>query len=126
MASFEPTSAIVQPPPPPEEPTEPPSPETGRSNVAVTVAAVFTTQGPTPEQPPPLQPVNIEPEFVAAARVTMVPSWKLPLQVAPQLILAGVDVTAPEPVPTVATNTVNVLGGGGKAKVTVTVASPVS
>ena len=77
-------------------------------------------------QPPPLQPVNVEPEFGVAAKVTIVPSWKLPLQVAPQLIPAGVDVTVPEPVPTGETVTVNVLGGGGSAKVAVTVTFPVT
>ncbi len=46
-----------------------------RVNVAVTVVAAFmvTTQEPVPEQPPPLQPVNVEPPAAAAVRVTTVP-----------------------------------------------------
>jgi len=90
------------------------------------VAAVLTTQVLVPAHPLPLQPVKVEPEFAVAARVTRVPSWKLPLQVAPQLIPAGVDVTVPDPAPTVATKTLKVFGGGGSVKLAVTVASPVT
>ena len=44
-------------------------------NDAVTVVAVFiiTTQVPVPAQPPPLQPVNVEPALAAAVSVTVAP-----------------------------------------------------
>jgi len=40
------------------------------SNVAATVMAAFmvTTQEPVPEQPPPLQPENVDPPAAAASR----------------------------------------------------------
>jgi len=44
-------------------------------NVAVTVVDAFmvTAQVPVPEQPPPLQPVKVDPPAAAAVRVTTVP-----------------------------------------------------
>jgi len=45
------------------------------SKVAVMVVAAFmvTTQDPVPEQPPPLQPVNVDPPAGDAVSVTTVP-----------------------------------------------------
>src|SRR5213076_2587955 len=73
----------------------------GRLNVAVTVVAALkvTVQVPVPEQPPPLQPVKIEPAAGVALRVITVPLAKLAVHVAPQLIPAGALVTVPLPVP---------------------------
>jgi hypothetical protein len=70
-------------------------------NVAVTDVAAFTvtTQVPVPEQPPPLQPVNVDPAAGAAVRVTAVPPVKACEQVAPQEMPAGELVTVPLPVP---------------------------
>ena len=69
--------------------------------VAVTVVAAesVTTQVPVPEQPPPLQPVKVEPAAGVAVNVTAVPLAKLAEQVAPQVIPAGKLVTVPLPVP---------------------------
>jgi hypothetical protein len=52
---------------------------------------------------PPDQPVNVEVAFGAAVRITDVPPLKLAVQVAPQLIPAGLLVIVPEPVPEVVT-----------------------
>jgi hypothetical protein len=70
-------------------------------NVAVTVVALVTVtvHGPVPLHPPPLQPVNSEPTAGPAVSVTTVPLIKLALQVAPQLIPAGLLVTVPVPAP---------------------------
>ena len=69
--------------------------------VAVTVVAAesVTVQLPVPEQPPPLQPVKVEPAAGAAVSVTAVPLVKLAAQVAPQVIPAGELLTVPLPVP---------------------------
>jgi hypothetical protein len=66
---------------------------------AVTVVApvIGTVQVPVPEQPPPLQPVKVEPAAAAAVRVTEV--LKLAEQVKPQSMPAGELVTVPLPVP---------------------------
>ena len=78
-------------------------------NVAVTVTGTFpaTVHVPVPEQPPPLQPANIEPVAVVEASVTAV--VKVPVQVVPQLMPAGVLATVPAPVPASLTVTVNPL-----------------
>src|SRR5439155_16360889 len=57
----------------------------GRAKVAVTVVAAFTVtvQVPVPEQPPPLQPVKVEPAAGAAVKVTAVPLANAAAQVAP-------------------------------------------
>jgi hypothetical protein len=110
----------------------PPSPslllerKTGASKVAVNVAAVSTIQVPVPTQPPPLHPIKVEPELLVAVRVTVVPFRKVSLQVVPQSIPGGSDMTVPDPVPTFATTKLNVPGGGARLKVAVTVASTVS
>jgi hypothetical protein len=69
-------------------------------NEAVTelFALSVTVQAPTPLQAPD-QPAKVEPAAGAAANVTAVPLAKVTLHVAPQLIPAGLLVTAPLPVP---------------------------
>ncbi len=58
---------------------------------------------PVPEQPPPDQPVKVEPAVGFAVSVTAVPCANWALQVAPQLIPAGELVTVPAPVPALLT-----------------------
>src|SRR5438309_1341194 len=91
----------------------------GRLKVAVTVVAAetVTVQAPVPEQPPPLQPVKVEPAADAAVSVTAVPLAKLAEQVAPQVIPAGELVTVPLPVPALLTVSAKL----GRLKVAVTV-----
>jgi hypothetical protein len=69
-------------------------------NVAVTAraAVIETVQAPVPVHAP-LHPANDEPLAAAGVRVTEVPLLKLALQVVPQLIPAGAEVTVPAPVP---------------------------
>ena len=76
-------------------------------NVAVTdvAAATVTTQVPVPEQPPPLQPEKSEVASPTALNVTTVPIAYGALQVDPQEIPAGVELTVPLPVPTFNTAT---------------------
>src|SRR5205823_3595817 len=62
-----------------------------------------TTHAPVPEQPPPLQPLKVEPAAGVAVSVTVVPLAKLAVHVAPQVIPAGELVTVPLPVPAVLT-----------------------
>src|SRR5580693_5302112 len=66
--------------------------------LSVTVQVV-----PTPLQPPPDQPANDELAPAVAVRVTEVAGAKLALQVAPQLMPAGVLTTLPVPLPLRAT-----------------------
>src|SRR5438132_6829110 len=75
------------------------------AKVAVTVVAAesVTVQAPVPEQPPPLQPVKVEPAAAVAVSVTVVPPAKLAEQVAPQVIPTGELVTVPLPVPALLT-----------------------
>jgi hypothetical protein len=70
-------------------------------NAAVTEVAAFivTAQVPVPVQPPPLQPVKVEPAAGAAVRVTTVPLVKEVEQVAPQEMPVGALVTVPLPAP---------------------------
>jgi hypothetical protein len=70
------------------------------ANVAVTALAAFsvTVHEPVPAHAP-LHPVNIAPAPGAAVRVTSVPLLNDAEQVMPQLIPAGVLVTAPDPAP---------------------------
>src|SRR5207244_2717488 len=98
----------------------------GRLNVAVTVVAALkvTVQVSVPEQPPPLQPVKIEPAAGAAVSVTALPLAKLAAQVAPQVMPAGELVTVPLPVP--AGVTVRVKVWSVKVAVTVVAAETVT
>src|SRR5437879_11607259 len=82
-------------------------------NVAVTVVAALrvTVQAPGPEQPPPVQPLKVEPPAGAAVSVTAVPLAKLAAQVAPQVMPAGLLVTVPAPVPALETVSVKVCRG---------------
>src|SRR5947209_4778176 len=91
-------------------------------NVAVTMVAALrvTVQAPGPEQPPPLQPLKVEPAAGAAVSVTAVPLAKLAAQVAPQVMPAGLLVTVPAPVPALETVSVKV-GVEAAVKVAVTV-----
>src|SRR5439155_10840692 len=94
--------------------------------VAVTVVAaeIVTVQAPGPEQPPPLQPLKVEPAAGAAVSVTAVPFVKLAAQVAPQVIPPGELVTVPLPVP--AGVTVRAKVWGVKVAVTVVAAEIVT
>jgi len=91
--------------------------------VAVTIVAALrlTTQASVPEQPPPLQPVKVEPVAGVAVRVIMVPTGKLAEQVVPHVIPAGELVTEPLPVP--AGITVALTRGGSAASSTSTQSS---
>ena len=76
-----------------------------RLKVAVTVWLEFkvTAQVPVPEQPPPLQPVKVEPAVAAAVSVTLVPGERVSTQAPGQLMPAGLLVTVPLPVPVTVT-----------------------
>src|SRR5881296_3542383 len=89
------------------------------AKVAVTVVAALrvTVQVPVPEQPPPLQPVKVEPATGAAVNVTAVPLAYVAEQIAPHEIPAGALVTVPVPAPVLPTASVKVC----TAKVAVTV-----
>ena len=80
------------------------------ANVAVTVVAPLsvTVQVPVPEQPPPLQPVKVEPAVGAAVNVTAVPLANAAEHVGPQVIPVGLLVTVPVPAPVLVTVSVNV------------------
>jgi hypothetical protein len=67
---------------------------------------MVTAQVPVPVQPPPLQPVNVEPAAGVAVRVTAVPLAKAAEQVAPQEMPAGALETVPVPVPAFVTASV--------------------
>jgi len=67
--------------------------------VTEVAAFIVTVQAAVPAQPPPLQPVNVEPAAGAAVKVTAVPLANGAEQVAPQLIPAGALVTVPVPAP---------------------------
>ena len=81
-----------------------------RVNVAVTLraAVMLTVHVPVPVQAP-LQRVKVEPLLTAGVRVTDVPDAYVALQVLPQLIPLGEDVTVPLPVPAFATVSAYVL-----------------
>ena len=81
-----------------------------REKVAVTLFAELTetVQSAVPEQALP-HPPNVDVASGVATSVTVDPGVKLLLQVAPQLIPAGVLVTAPAPVPLFVTETAKVM-----------------
>ena len=94
----------------------------GAVKLAVTVWSAFivTVHEPVPLQPPPLQPVNVEPPVGAAVRATVLPLGKSAAQVAPQEMPLGLLVTVPAPVPDLLT--VNCcVGVGAKLNVATTV-----
>jgi len=76
--------------------------------VTFVAAATLTVHVPVPVQPPPLQPVNVEPALGAAVRTTDWPKSYEEEHVAPQVMPAGVELTVPAPVPAFATVTANV------------------
>src|SRR5207244_96694 len=80
------------------------------AKVAVTVVAALnvTVQVPVPEQPPPLQPVKVEPATGAAVRVTGVPVANAAEHVTPQEMAVGALVTVPVPAPVLLTVSVKV------------------
>jgi hypothetical protein len=93
-------------------------------NVAVTERAVLseTVQVAAVPLQAPLQPVKLEPAAATAVSVTDAPLTKLNWQVAPQSMPAGLLVTAPAPVPLLAT----VSCTGSSVKVAVTAFAAVS
>ena len=90
--------------------------------MTVVAALSVTVQVPVPEQPPPLQPVKVEPAAGAAVKVTAVPLANAAEHVAPQEMPAGALVTVPVPAPLGLTVSVKV----GTAKVAVTVVAALS
>jgi hypothetical protein len=68
---------------------------------AVTDSAAVNVivQAPVPSHPAPVNPVNVEPVFAVAFRVTVAPLAKFAAHVVGQLIPAGLLVTVPAPVP---------------------------
>src|SRR5262249_58093693 len=86
--------------------------------VAVTdcAALIVTVQVPVPEQPPPLQPVNVDPAAGVALRMTAVPLGNVAEHMVPHEMPAGVLVTVPVPAPAVLT--VSAKGCGLKVAVT--------
>ncbi|CAN5224632.1 hypothetical protein BH09MYX1_BH09MYX1_36650 [soil metagenome] len=75
----------------------------GSLNVAVTetAAAIVTTHGAVPSQPPPDQPAKPKPLVPFALNVTLVPIANGAAQLVPQSMPTGSDETVP--VPTVVT-----------------------
>ena len=67
--------------------------------MTVVLALSVSVQVPVPLQPPPDQPVNVEPDAGAAVSVMLVPLANDVEHVAPQSIPVGDDVTPPVPVP---------------------------
>ena len=72
-----------------------------RVNVGVTITdvVIVKTHVPVPLQPAPLQPAKVEVGLAVAVSVIAVPDLKVVVQVAPQLIPTGLEVTVPVPVP---------------------------
>src|SRR5262247_4580445 len=75
------------------------------AKVAVTdcAALIVTVQVPVPVQPPPLQPVKVEPAAGAAVRVTAVPLTNVEEHVVPHVMPAGALVMVPLPAPVLLT-----------------------
>ena len=72
------------------------------------VAVRVTVQVPVPEQPPPLQPVKMEPAAGVAVNVTTVPLANDAEHFLPQEMLPGALVTVPVPGPLLLTVSVKV------------------
>ena len=81
------------------------------SNVATHVVSAFNMTVPL-AHPAPLQPMNDEPLAGVGVSVTVAPVVNAALQVAPQLMPDGLEVTVPVPVPDFATVKVLLVGGG--------------
>src|SRR5438093_415988 len=83
----------------------------GSAKVAVTVVALLsvTVHVPVPEQPPPLQPVNVEPAAGVAVSVTTVPFVDAAMHVEPHEMPVGLLVTVPIPEPVLFTVSVDAL-----------------
>src|SRR5512135_836215 len=81
-------------------------------NVAVTVVAASsgTVHGAVPEQPPPDQPVNVEPVLGVAVRITLAPTANCAVQAVPQSIPGRLEATLPAPFPASVTVNVSVWG----------------
>ena len=62
-------------------------------------ALMVTVHVPVPAQPPPLQPVNVEPAAGVAVRVTAVPLARVAEHVVPHAIPVGELDTVPAPAP---------------------------
>src|SRR5262245_16170063 len=93
-----------------------------KSNVAVTSRFVFMLMVHgfvVPAQFPlgMVQPANVEPAAGVTVSVTVLPIAKSAVQVAPQLIPEGDEVTVPEPAPAVVT--LSVLASRAQSAVTV-------
>ena len=76
--------------------------------MTVVAALSVTVHVPVPVQPPPLQPLNVDPAVGAAVKVTAVPLANAAEHVAPQEMPAGVLVTVPIPAPVLLTVSVKV------------------
>ena len=76
--------------------------------MTVVAALSVTVQVPVPEQPPPLQPVNVDPAAGVAVKVTAVPVANGAEHVAPHEIPEGLLVTVPIPGPVLLTVSVKV------------------
>lgn len=94
------------------------------TNVAVTDRAtvIVTLQAPAPAQAP-LHPAKVDPLAAAALKVTLAPLSKAALQVLPQSIPTGDDVTVPLPVPALLTSSARVVAELS-SKVAVTALAP--
>src|SRR4029079_6700257 len=82
-------------------------------NVAVTpvAAVIVVVHVDVPVQPPPDQPVKVEPVAGVAVRTTDWLKLKSAAHVAPQLMPAGFDVTVPAPLPALVTVSVRSCSG---------------
>ena len=60
---------------------------------------IVTTHVPVPEHPPPDHPLKVEPDAAVAVRVTVEPAVTEAVQIEPQLMPDGDEVTVPLPVP---------------------------
>jgi len=67
--------------------------------VTPTAAVIVVSQIAVPVQPPPDQPVKVEPAAGVAVSVTMDPKLKAAAHVAPQSMPAGTEATVPVPLP---------------------------
>src|SRR5436309_1034054 len=74
-----------------------------KSAVTVVSAVTLIVHAAVPEQPPPVQPVNVEPPAGVAVSMIVSPLATISEQVAPQLIPIGIDSTVPVPAPDLAT-----------------------